>query len=191
MSSLTSGLGTGIFGGSSKSETAGGDSVSEEQLLSAAKADGSSASVGAIPEVAHGCPKVVVNSRDNNLTIYETGRAGDGLAIIHRGEITKTARECQIEPGRVTVKYGFSGRILLGPRGKSGPINLPVTVTVVDAKREKVAGDKLKVDTIVAVENPIGYFSVVRTVTFNVPEGSRPGEFEVNVGFERTAPGAG
>ena len=67
-----------------------------------------------MPEVAHGCPKVVMWPRDNNLTIYETGRAGDGLAIIHRGEITKTARECQIEPGRVTVRYGFSGRVLLG-----------------------------------------------------------------------------
>lgn len=191
MSSITSGLGTGIFGGSSKSATSDSTAVSEEQLLSAAKADGASASVGALPEVAHGCPKVVVSSRDNNLTIYETGRAGDGLAIIHRGEITKTARECQIEPGRVTVKYGFSGRVLLGPRGKSGPINLPVTVMVVDAKREKVAADKMKIDTVVAVENPIGYFSAVRTITFNVPEGSRPGEFEVNVGFERSVPGAG
>ncbi len=44
---------------------------------------------------------------------------------------------------------------------------------------------------MVAVENPIGYFSTVRTVTFDVPEGSRPGEFEVFVGFERNTPNAG
>ncbi len=191
MSSLTSGLGTGIFGGPSKTETAGTPEVSEEQLLSAAKADVAAGGVGAIPEVAHGCPKVVLQPRDNNLTIYEPGRAGDGLAIVHRGEITKAARECHIEPGRVTVKYGFSGRVLLGPRGKSGPINLPVNITVTDAKKEKVAADKMKVETVVAVENPIGYFSAVRSVTFAIPEGSRPGEFEVNVGFERAVPGAG
>ena len=144
-----------------------------------------------MPEVAHGCPKIVLQPRDNNLTIYEPGRAGDGLAIVHRGEITKAARECQIEPGRVTVKYGFSGRVLLGPRGKSGPITLPVNITVTDAKKDKVAADKMKVETVVAVENPIGYFSAVRTVTFAIPEGTRPGEFEVNVGFERAVPGAG
>ena len=46
----------------------------------------------------------------------------------------------------------------------------------------------MKVDTVVAVENPIGYFSAVRTVTFDMPEGSRPGEFEVFVGFERAVP---
>ena len=44
----------------------------------------------------------------------------------------------------------------------------------------------MKVDVDVAVDKPIGYFSIVRSVTFNVPEGSRPGEFEVFVGFDRT-----
>ena len=75
---------------------------------------------------------------------------GDGLAVMHRGEITKTARECQIEPGRVTVKYGFSGRVLLGPKGKAGRVTLPVNVFVTDAKREKIANEKVRVDVDVA-----------------------------------------
>jgi hypothetical protein len=32
---------------------------------------------------------------------------------------------------------------------------------------------------------------MVRTVTFTIPEGTRPGEFEVFVGFDRNVPGAG
>jgi hypothetical protein len=193
MSSLTSGLGSGIFGGSSNTTAATTPSgeVNEAQLLEAAKADPNATGSVTSEEIIAGCPKVLATSRDNNLTIYEQGRAGDGLAIVHRGEITKTARECQIEPGRVTMKVGFSGRVLLGPRGKSGPISLPVNVVVTDAKREKVFAEKLKIDTNVAVENPIGYFSTVRTVTFAVPEGARPGEFEVNVSFDRNVPGAG
>ena len=84
-------------------------------------------------------------SARHHLTIYEDGRAGDGLAIMHRGEITKTARECQIEPGRVTVRYGFSGRVLLGSRGKAGNVSLPVNVVVTDTKREKIASDTVSV----------------------------------------------
>ena len=94
-----------------------------------------------VGEIAHGCPRLSISPRGGHLTIYEDGRAGDGLAIMHRGEITKTARECQIEPGRVTVKYGFSGRVLLGPRGKGGNITLPVNVVVTDSKREKITSD--------------------------------------------------
>lgn len=190
MSSITSGLGGGMFGGGSSS-TQPVKSVTEEQMLSAAKADEGATGSTAAGEISYGCPRFKVWPRDNNLTIYETGRIGDGLAITHRGEITKTARECDIQPGRVTVKYGFSGRVLLGPRGQSGHIAMPVNVFVTDAKREKVATDKLKVEVDVAVDNPIGYFSAVKTVTFTIPEGTRPGEYEVYVGFDRTVPGAG
>jgi hypothetical protein len=189
LSSITSGLGSSVFG-SSSSQSSTPPAVNEEQLLSAAKQDSgsSSASVG---EVAHGCPRLSVSPHGGHLTIYEDGRAGDGLAIMHRGEITKTARECQIEPGRVTVRYGFSGRVLLGPRGHAGSVRLPINVTVTDAKRAKVTSDTVSVDTTVAVDNPIGYFSTVRTVTFDIPEGTRPGEFELFVGFDQKAQGAG
>jgi hypothetical protein len=189
MSSLTSGIGGGWFGGQSKPKAAEVNTVTEDQLLAAAKNDGGT--TGSIGEVAHGCPRFNVWSREGYVTIYESGKVGDGLAVMHRGEITKTARECHIEPGRITVKYGFSGRVLLGPKGKSGRVTLPLNVFVTDAKREKLLTDKVAVDVDIALEKPIGYFSLVRTVTFPFPEGSRPAEFEVFVGFDRATPGAG
>lgn len=188
MSSLTSGIGGGWFGGG-KTKTEVG-SVNEDQLLAAAKTDtGSISGVGG--NFAQGCPRFNVWTRDGYVTVYEQGKVGDGLAVMHRGEITKTARECSIEQGRVTVKYGFSGRVLLGPKGRSGTVSLPLEVFVSDAKREKIATDRVKVDVSVAVDKPIGYFSVVRTVTIPIPEGARPQEFEVFVGFDRNIPNAG
>jgi len=185
MSSLTSGIGGGMFGsGSSKSD----GKVTEEQMLTAAKAD---SSMGVGGDIAGGCPRFQVWPRDHHVTIYEPGRVGDGLAVMHKGEITKTARECQVEPGRVTVKFGFSGRVLLGPRGKGGTVVLPVAIFATDAKREKIATDKATVDVAVSLDKPIGYFSTVRTITFPIPEGARPGEFEVFVGFDRNTPNAG
>jgi len=187
MSSLTSGIGGGLFG-QSKTVTDVG-SISEDQMLAAAKTDGPGSGAGF--DVAYGCPRFQVWSREGYVTIYEQGRIGDGLAVMHRGEITKTARECQIEPGRVSVKLGFSGRILLGPKGKTGTVSLPLTVFVSDAKREKVVTDKVRIEVPVTLDKPIGYFSVVRSLTFNVPEGSRPAEYEVYVAFDRNTPGAG
>jgi hypothetical protein len=188
MPSLTSGIGSGWLGGQSKSKPEI-SSVTEDQLLAAAKAD--TGTTGSLGEVAHGCPRFQVWAREGYVTIYEPGKAGDGLAVMHRGEITKTARECQIEPGRITVKVGFSGRVLLGPKGKTGHVTLPLNVFVTDSKRERLVNEKVKVDVDIALERPIGYFSMVRTLSFPMPEGSRPAEFEVYVGFDRTAPGAG
>jgi hypothetical protein len=189
MSTLTSGLGSGWFGGGKTSTQADVASVDRDVLLAAAKTE--AGAVGGFGDVAYGCPRFQVWPRDGYVTIYESGHVGDGLAVMHRGEITKTARECSIEPGRVTVKYGFSGRVLLGQKGQTGRVSLPVNVFVTDAKRQKVAADKVRVDVDVALDNPIGYFSVVRSVNFEIPEGSRPGEYEVYVGFDRSIPGAG
>ncbi len=188
LSTFTSGLGGSVFGGPSN---AGADpaKVNDDELLAAARGEGTF--TGALGEVTTNCPRVVMPSRDNNVTIYEAGRAGDALAVMHRGELTKTARECQIEGNRVTVKYGFSGRVLLGPKGRGGAIGLPVKIAVTDAKREAVRADNLNVETTVSLEKPIGYFSAVRTVSFDLPLGSRPGEYEINVTFDRNIPGAG
>jgi hypothetical protein len=189
MSSLTSGIGGGWFG-DKKSTNAEVGSVSEDKLMAAAKSDGGSVGL-ATGTTAFGCPRFQVWSRDGYVTIYEQGKVGDALAVMHRGEITKTARECNMEPGRVTVKYGFSGRVLLGQKGKSGRVNLPATVFVADSKREKITTEKVQVSVDVALDNPIGYFSVVRSLSFSIPEGSRPGEYEVYVAFDRSVPGAG
>ncbi len=187
LSSLTSGIGGGILGGGPASKQAN-QPLTQEKMLTAAKGDGVMAVGG---EVAGGCPRFQVWPRDHHVTIYEPGKVGDGLAVVHRGEITQTARECQINGNQVTVKYGFSGRVLLGPKGRSGTVALPVNVFVTDAKRERISQDRASIDVAVSIDKPIGYFSAVRTVTFNIPEGARPGEFEVFVGFDPKTPGAG
>jgi len=89
------------------------------------------------------------------------------------------------------VKYGFSGRVLLGPKGQAGLVQLPVNVFVTDAKRERIAQEVINVSVAVEADKPIGYFSAVRTVTIDVPQGARPGEFEVFVGFDQSQSGAG
>jgi len=188
MSSLTSGLGGGMFG-SGGSE---GSNVSEAQLLDAAKSSDSSAtgSTG-VGEIDAGCPRLRIAPHDNYITFYEQGHVGDALSVAQRGEITKTARECRIEEGRVVVKYGFSGRVLLGPKGQAGNVTLPIIVVVNDSKQQRVTTDTTKVDVNIGTDKPISYFSGVHTVSFPIPEGSRPGEFEMIIGFNSQSGGSG
>ena len=190
MSSLTSGLGGGMFGGSSGNSEV--STVSEAQLLDAAKSgDPSATGSTLVGDIDAGCPRLVIAPHDNYITFYEVGHVGDALAVAQRGEITKTARECQVEPGRVTVKYGFSGRVLLGPKGQPGSVTLPVMVAVNDGKRTRIQTDSVKIDVSVGLDKPISYFSTVRTISFPVAEGARPGEYQLTVGFDSKAPSSG
>ena len=162
--------------------------VSERNLLETAKAD----AAGGLPRgVSTHCPQVVAWPRDRLLTIYQPNHVGDSDAIVHRGEITKMARECQIQAGRVVVKYGFAGRVLLGPKGKRGPVTLGVDIRVAGAQRNTLATDKMKVTTTIPPDGPAGYFSMVREIAFPIQVGTRPEDYKIFVAFDRKVTGAG
>jgi hypothetical protein len=162
--------------------------VTEDRLLETAKADSGSDMPGGLS--AH-CPQVVAWPRDRLLTIYQPDHVGDNLAVIHRGEITKMARECQIYSDRVVVRYGFAGRVLLGPKGAPGTVNMPVSIRVAGTDQKTLATDKMTVATTVPQGDPVGYFSMVREIAFPLQVGTRPEDYKVFVAFERTQPGAG
>lgn len=172
----------------SGSEDASASAVTPDRLLDVAKADtGTDLPGGASSH----CPQVVAWPRDRLLTIYQPDHVGDANAIVHRGEISKLARECQLYSDRVIVKYGFAGRVLLGPKGGPGTVTLAVSVRVAGAQQNTLATDKMSVTTTIPPDSPAGYFSMVREIAFPIVVGTRPEDYKVFVGLDRNVAGAG
>lgn len=186
ISTLTNSFSGGMFGGSKTTETT--QKVSENTLLTAAQNSPN-------PQIDIGapggdCPSVAVAPGDGNITFMAKG-GNDGLAVMHRGEITKTARECSASiNGGLNVKFGFAGRVLLGPQGKPGTVTLPVKVTVIDGGRTPLKTETVKVPVSITASETTGYFSVVREVVVPLPAGASAKSYRVIVGFDRKAPGA-
>jgi hypothetical protein len=131
------------------------------------------------------CPQVVAWPNERLLTHYEPGHDGDAKSVIYRGEITKLSRECQFFGGQVQVKYGFAGRVLLGPKGKPATVTLPVNIRAADAFKQTLATDKMSISATVPQGAPVGYFSMVRELTFPIQVGTRPEDYKIFVGFKK------
>lgn len=169
-------------------EDTSASAVTEDRLLETAKADtGTDLPAGF---TAH-CPQVVAWPRDRLLTVYQPGHVGEATAIVHRGEITKMARECQLYSDRVIVKYGFAGRVLLGPKGGPGTVNFVVNIRVAGSQQNTLATDKMNITATIPAGDPAGYFSMVREIAFPIVVGTRPEDYKVFVAFDRNVPGAG
>ncbi len=169
-------------------EDSSASTVREDRLLETARADtGADLPSGASLH----CPQVVAWPRDRLLTVYEAGHVGDQNSVVHRGEITKMARECQLYSDRVIVKYGFAGRVLTGPKGGPGTVTLGVDIRVDGAQRNTLATDKMKVTTTIPAGAPAGYFSMVREIAFPIMVGTRPEDYKIFVAFDRSVPNAG
>jgi hypothetical protein len=161
--------------------------ITEDSMLAAARTN----SDGPIEmAAANGCPPIQVEGGQRYVTLFEGNRVGDTSSVINRGEITKTARECQLGGGAVQVKYGIAGRVLLGPKGKPGSVTLPVTMQVLDKAKNKVRSEPFTVTVTITKENPLAYFSLVRDVTIPMKEGSTPQDYTISIAFEKKGAGA-
>jgi len=180
-------LGTGgIFSSKKPDAPAWTPIITVDSMMAAARTN----SDGPIEmAAANGCPIIQVEAGQRDITVYEGNRVGNRNAVVHHGEITKTARECQLSGGAVQVKYGIAGRFLLGPKGRPGTFTLPLTVQVFDKTRNKLASEPFTVNVTITRENPISYFAIVRDVTIPIKEGTVPGDYSITLAFEKT-PGA-
>ena len=129
------------------------------------------------------CPQVVAWPNERLRTIYQPGHDGDALSVINRGEITKLSRECQFYAGGVIVKYGFAGRVLLGPKGTPGTVTMPISIRAAGADKRTLATDKMSISATVPQGNPVGYFSMVREISFPIQVGTRPEDYKIFVAF--------
>lgn len=187
MTQISSMMPKNPFASKSK-EVAVASPISDKTMLAAAKEVQSTTSV--MPSRMKGCPKLKIWPTGKILTIYQKGQVGNNLAIRHRGEISKVARECALGAGNLTVKFGVSGRVLLGPKGVFGKKLLPMLVYVTDQTGKKIMTQKLKVAVNIAQGKPFGYFSSVNRITFRVPPKSTPNKLKLYVAFDNTLPNA-
>ena len=133
---------------------------------------------------ANTCPQVVAWPNEKLKTVYQNGHDGDANFIIYRGEITKLSRECRVYGGRVVVKYGYAGRLLLGPKGYPGSFSLPVSVKATDAYKAQIGQDRMSVRVTVPGNQTVGYFSMVREISLPVRTGTRLQDYKIFVALK-------
>ena len=137
------------------------------------------------------CPGVEVRQGASTLSITAPGNEAGPMTTRYQATIGQTARECAELGGVMTMKVGIQGRVLLGPAGGPGQVDVPIRLAVVQEGPEpKPITNKF---ARLTVEVPPGQTSVPFTqveqdVTFPLP---RPGVLEayvVYVGFDPTPP---
>ncbi len=79
------------------------------------------------------CPSV--NVRTGAATLLIGSKPGEGepaaLDVRYQGSIIRTARECHVNAGVMTMKVGVEGRVITGPAGGPGTVEVPLRLAVV------------------------------------------------------------
>lgn len=79
------------------------------------------------------CPGVEVRTGAATLTIGSKPGEGEpaALDLRYQGTIIRTARECRVNAGVMNMKVGIEGRIITGPAGGPGTVDVPIRIAIV------------------------------------------------------------
>jgi hypothetical protein len=139
------------------------------------------------PDDAPDCPMIDVRQGASTLPVYGPGDAA-ATNLRYQATIGQMARECAFGGATLTIKVGVQGRILLGPVGGPGQLDVPLRMALVhEGPEPRTLWTKLQK---IRVNIPGGQPNVTFT---HVEEGvtvpkPRPAELEnyiIYVGFDQ------
>jgi hypothetical protein len=135
------------------------------------------------------CPDVSIRAGASTLSVSADNRATEEGAMNLRYQvgIGETARECRLVAGNLTMKVGVQGRVILGPAGGPGQIDVPIRLAVVhEGPNPRTIMTKLN-RVAVSVPDNLGnvQFTMVEDeVSFPMPRGNAIDAYVVYVGFD-------
>ena len=145
-----------------------------------------------LPALSIVCPPTEVRAGTAHYVFYAANQDPRPRNVQFQGTLTKTARECAFGPNSVQIKFGFAGRVLIGPMGGAGSVVLPVRV-ILSYREGEVAWTKLYnvPVNISGTENSTFFMHVEENFEYTVPAGHRMSDYTVYIGFDGTSTEAG
>lgn len=178
----------GMLGGSNAPAAAapGSGSWGISKFSAGSSAKSPQTTAGAPPDVT--CPPVEIRQGASTLTIAPPGDRST-MSVKYQASFVREARECTLADSNMVMKIGIQGRVIVGPAGGPGQVDIPLRIAVV---QETPGGTKPIVTKFIriplAVENnPDGtlFTHIEEAMSFPLPTPTAAlDDYIVYVGFD-------
>jgi hypothetical protein len=132
------------------------------------------------------CPAVDVRPGTSSLAFTAPGGEG-AMGLRYQATLGQTARECHAIGGNLNMKVGVQGRIILGPAGGPGTIEVPLRLALVqEGPSPKTHWTKLyRIPVTIAEGVPnVTFTHVEEDLTVPMPTGNTIESYVIYVGFD-------
>ncbi|HET7804755.1 MAG TPA: hypothetical protein VFL53_10970 [Pseudolabrys sp.] len=154
------------------------------------KATSGDAGVAPDPNADVECPDIQIRSGAATLMIGSKPGEGEPSALDLRYQVTivRTARECRVTAGVMTMKVGIEGRVITGPAGGPGTVDVPLRLAVVqEGVNPKTVLSRFAREQVTIVEgtNRATFTHIDPEISFPMPQpAANIDAYVVYVGFD-------
>jgi len=135
------------------------------------------------------CPVADIRSGASTLQV-NAGRDTSANTLRYQATIARLARECAVRGPTMTVKVGVQGRVVIGPAGGPGQIEVPLRYALVhEGPEPKTILTKFYrfPVTIAEGQGNVPFLHIEEDITFTVPSRGQLDNYVVYVGFDPAA----
>lgn len=136
------------------------------------------------------CPRTIIRAGTETYRTFEGGVTKDDPGALNslqfQSTITDVARECNYSQTNLNMKVGIKGRVINGPTGLTGTLNVPVRVAITSSADEVVYSQLHQVPVTIPDGKSNAFFSFVDG-NINIPVPEKP-NLIVYVGFDEGPP---
>ena len=158
--------------------------------LFASSSPATTATGGSTPEMNFECPGVTVRDGASTMSVSANPAEDSAMTMRYQVGIGHTARECKLAGTNVTMRVGMQGRVILGPAGTPGQIEVPIRMAVVhEGPAPKVIATKLNRVTVVipSGDTNVQFTMIEDDISFPMPRGNLIDDYVVYIGFDPQA----
>lgn len=134
------------------------------------------------------CPSVSVRDGASTFAISANPAEESAMNLRYQAGLGLTARECKLNGQTLTMRVGVQGRVILGPAGGPGDIELPLRLAVIhEGPEPKTIVTKLNrvPVTIAPGDSNVAFTAIEEDLTFPMPRrAGQIDEYIVYIGFD-------
>jgi len=137
------------------------------------------------PEIE--CPGVDIRTGASTMNIAAKNTDATAGDLRYQLSFGQTARECAVQGTTVTIRVGVQGRVILGPMGSPGHVDVPLRYAVVrEGPQPKTVVTKFKriPVTIAPTQTYVQFVDIEEGLNFPLPSKSELDAYVVYVGFD-------
>jgi len=135
------------------------------------------------------CPSVAIRQGAGTLTSASNQEEPTATNLRYQVSIADTARECRVTGNTVSMKVGVQGRVVIGPQGGPGQVDVPLRIAIVhDGVQPKTIMTKLEriSVTVPPDDGNVPFTHIEDGLSFPMPRGNEIDSYVVYIGFDPT-----
>jgi hypothetical protein len=135
------------------------------------------------------CPLIDIREGASTLTIPPPPPDGsnEAMSLKYQGIFVRAARDCKVANNQLVLRLGVQGRVIVGPAGGPGQVEVPLRIAVVDqspTNTRTIVTKLIRIPVTVGNDDNANFTHIEDGLSFPLPSSSALDNYVIYIGFD-------